>query len=65
MVANPPVSTITPKESIAILVIPSIKTVKSSYIRVQEAPATGLDKPRGCKRHLSNAGVNFRPIPPI
>ena len=25
----------------------------------------GPDKPRGPKRHLTNAGVNIRPIPPI
>ena len=41
------------------------RTVWSSYICVQEILVIGLDKPGGAIRHLTNTGVNIRPIPPI
>ena len=41
------------------------RTVWSSYICVQEILVIGLDKAGGAIRHLTNTGVNIRPIPPI
>ena len=38
---------------------------KSSYIYGSRKCHLGLDKPGGPKRHLTNAVVNFKPIPPI
>ena len=34
-------------------------------LRVQQVLVIGPDKPRESKRHLTNTGINIRPIPPI
>ena len=42
--------------------MPSNRTVWSIYESIRSAIVMDPDKPRGPKRHLTNTGVNIRPM---